>query len=514
MVIIIITMNKKSVFMVLTSVFLLLVTLGAQFLTPSAADPAIIRVPAVYPTIQEAINAAKEGDIVQVAAGTYYENVVVNKSLTLIGENRSTTVIDGNWTGPVLNVTADNVEIAGFTIQNGGMYGGGIYISSSGNIIRNNIVSNNTLGIYLHSSSGNTISDNTISPYWAGGIFLENSDGNTIKDNKVYANALYPELGTGGIVLTNSQFNVISGNTIWNNGYHGIFLDWDSSRNTISDNTILNNERGLSIGSDRNKVVGNTISKNGDGVAIEYGSATVVGNTISDNYRGIYLYRAGSNTFYHNNIINNKEQLRERYEKPPSGNIWDNGAEGNYWSDYNGTDVNGDGIGDTNTPHQGVDNYPLMTPWSVYRIFDVSWEEEVYQVTTFSNSTIASFNFSHLYKQISFNVTGPPGAPGFCNVTIPKTLLRANETHPWQVLLDDGPISYIKVENATHTSLYFHYTHSTRHVQIIGSWVTPEFPAALILPLLIITALLAIILRKMTQSTKKPHNYANSKRSD
>ncbi|GAH38506.1 unnamed protein product, partial [marine sediment metagenome] len=66
---------------------------------------------------------------------------------------------------------------------------------------------------------------------------------------------------------------------------------------------------------------------------------------------------ATSNTFYHNNIINNGFQLYRKY----SSNIWDNGAgEGNYWSGYTGTDLDGDDIGDTDLPHQGVDYYPLM----------------------------------------------------------------------------------------------------------------------------------------------------------
>ena len=71
--------------------------LGALFATPVAASQEIRRVPTLeYPTIQAAIDAANPGDIIQVASGAYYEHVVVNKSLTLVGEGSSTTIIDGN----------------------------------------------------------------------------------------------------------------------------------------------------------------------------------------------------------------------------------------------------------------------------------------------------------------------------------------------------------------------------------------------------------------------------------
>jgi len=131
----------------------------------------------------------------------------------------------------------------------------------------------------------------------------------------------------------------------------------------------------------------------------------------------------------------------------------------------------------------------------------VPWEGISFWVAILSNSIIENFNFSQPLKQISFNVTGSPGTSGFCNITIPKSLLGANETHPWQVLLDGNPISYTKVENATHTSIYFTYTHSAQTVKIIGTWVVPEFPSwALALLMLFVLAAGVALSRKRMQS--------------
>ena len=71
-----------------------------------------------YKKIQDAINDAQDGDTVFVFAGMYYENVVVDKSINLIGEDRNTTVIDGGKKGDVVKVDADCVTICGFTVRN------------------------------------------------------------------------------------------------------------------------------------------------------------------------------------------------------------------------------------------------------------------------------------------------------------------------------------------------------------------------------------------------------------
>ena len=114
-----------------------------------------ITVPDDYPTIQEAVDAANSDDTVFVRNGTYFENVVVNKSIELIGEQMETTVIDGNGTGSVIKVIVNRVNINGFTIQNGGDCQGsddrdaGIDVKSNHTIVCNIIILDNAAGIII-----------------------------------------------------------------------------------------------------------------------------------------------------------------------------------------------------------------------------------------------------------------------------------------------------------------------------------------------------------------------------
>ena len=294
-----------------------------------------IYVPNDYPTIQAAIDAASSGDTIFVFSGIYYEHLTINKQVILTGEDRNTTIIDGNGSGDVVIVNVDYVQIHGFTIQRSGdgvgsrYYYSGIRLRSNNNIISGNIPTNNRgSGIRLEGSSSSIITDNTITDNRAGGIVLDNTCSfNTFTHNTITNNqADGISLGENVYYTNNCFSNTITGNTITNYRGYGIGLQ-HSSFNTITDNTIISN---LGI----------------FGICLQ-----------TDTH---------SNIIYHNTIINPNPVCDEG-----SNNTWyiATRCEGNYWSNYQGVDINQDGIGDMaywiNGPTNNYDSYPLMHPFKL-----------------------------------------------------------------------------------------------------------------------------------------------------
>jgi len=524
-------------------VLLLAVQLGLPCQMSTRAS-AIVTVPDDCPTIQEGINRAYDGDTVFVSAGTYYEHIVVNKSISLIGENRDTTIVDGNGSAFVISIKVDNVAVSGFTAQNGSM--SGIFLSNCSDCrIENNIVTLNVdSGIRLDNSSANLICNNEIFnngyfiPSWATGlgIFLgwwscnNIISSNHVYDNMVagisldgsYANLLCDNNVTNqhapttpyGIMVFSSRGNVVQTNAVSNNS-KGIWV-WCSSWNTISNNNVSNNgideEHGYGIEINRSTndtVVGNHVLNNTQGIAIkdEASNNTVAYNTIERNGRGAYTHYSNSSIFYKNNFINNRVQASAGGAFPgddyPDVNAWDNGAEGNYWSGFTGPDADLDGIIDA--PYvldvRNRDNFPLAEPWSETRTHTAAWDGTVYAVTTWCNSTVAGFSFSQPNKHLSFNVTGPANSTGVCNVTVPLSLMWGY----FSILIDNVPQAYAIYQNATHTSIYFTVLFQcTRRVRVLSTGVVPENPLlALISVFVALSAVLICLKRTHAQRHKR-----------
>ncbi|MDI6826771.1 MAG: hypothetical protein QMD36_06375 [Candidatus Aenigmarchaeota archaeon] len=135
---------------------------------------------------------------------------------------------------------------------------------------------------------------------------------------------------------------------------------------------------------------------------------------------------------------------------------------------------------------------------SITRSFEVVADGMLFRVVIWSNCTVGNFKFDKDNKRIMFDVK-LEGMIGFCNVTIPKELLRENATHPWKVKEGDSEISFKPNENTTHSFLYFETSMGgITTIQIIGAVVIPEHPSFMILLLLMLLSPLAIILAKKT----------------
>lgn len=319
-----------------------------------------------YTTIQEAIDAASDGDTVYVYSGTYYENVEIDITLNITGEDMNTTFIDGGGEVFAVRITADWVNITGFTMNNSDS---GIRIESNNNFIQNNNISHNEYGLFLETSALNTISRNKVRDNNLQGIYITvSSNDNLIRDNFISNNS-------HGIDIESSNNNIISDNFVSLNDNYGITLSTSTNNNISNNNASANGMHGIyfAFSSSNNYLINNTINANDfSGIQIQSSNNNyILENVISLNDNGLQLNSFSSdNQIYHNNIIDNTDQAFD-----DGINQWDDGypSGGNYWSDwttpddYSGPDQDepgSDGIVDEPkvlASPTGRDNYPFTT---------------------------------------------------------------------------------------------------------------------------------------------------------
>ena len=299
-----------------------------------------------YTRIQDAINDAGYGDTVFVYNGIYFENLIIDKSVNLIGEDKDSTVIDGKKSGDVLYIFEDSVNFTGFTVQNSGDddFDAGIEVRSNYNTITGNLIHDNggkdyndQGGIYLNSSSYNNISNNIIYQNDMDGIFMVQSDYNHIHDNTIYDN------GFIAMIISDSSYNVIENNDMYESYCCMSFWPY-STHNMIQHNSIHDHPgcgMAFKIHSDDNIIRYNNLSNNKEW-GIMLGPGPTIGNVIEYNTiskttgpgywyggSGLVLQNAYFNKIKKNNIMENRINV---YLNSSIGNIWFK----NYWDNFSG----------------------------------------------------------------------------------------------------------------------------------------------------------------------------------
>jgi len=253
-----------------------------------------------FDNIQDGVDAVDTSGTVYIYRGAYNENVIIERKMTIIGENDKTTIVDGNGVGSVISVYDTEVSISGLKVQNSGpqQTNAGIFVDNSKVILTSLIIQDNQQGILLYGAENCN-------------IYL---------------------------------------NRIVNNDYSGISLEVNSNYNWIAGNTISNNNIGINL----NIAAGNEITHYNDGI-------NEIWNKIDNNNYGIFLSSASNdNSIYHNNFMENTQNANDEgtnfWDDGERGNYWDDytgeDADGDGIGDTPYPIPGGD----------NQDNYPMMIP--------------------------------------------------------------------------------------------------------------------------------------------------------
>jgi parallel beta-helix repeat protein len=385
-------MKLKAVSGIILTLIMLtgMLTLAWYAKPAKAATPRIV--PDQYPTIQAAINAASNGDIIDVRNGTYLQpnGLWVNKTVTLIGDyrnvqhtiNPATTIIKGYGNTDVVYLNATGISISGFTLSNSGSGNNGVsshnfnglnivnniisgcgtgvdLLWSNNSVVSNNQISNSMYGINLMYCKNDNITSNTISN---GGIYC--IELTTVTNSYITYNTMSGSFFYGIYAVTSCNGNTVAYNTVLSPRLTGIYFGSSSNNNNINHNYVPEAGYGIYLYSSctSNSIIYNLISNCSSGIrlysvsgnnasynkityctyGIELASANnniFISNWIQNCTYAIHMSASTGNTFYHNNFVNNTDQVAET-----GANTWNN----NYWYP---------------PPPYPEDPHPLSQPW-------------------------------------------------------------------------------------------------------------------------------------------------------
>jgi len=312
----------------------------------------------------------------------YKENILVTKSVHIVGENPATTVLigEGGWergARPVIALAADGATLTGLTVESqnytqDALYAMGIYVQADNCKISSCTIRNCYLGIFSSAQAYLTVEDNTVEACLKDGM-------------RFYGAAAY----------------TIQGNLIRDNAVSGVALQGYFDH--VVNNTFVGNERAIGLGCSYSVVYGNTMLNHAESAIFLAGSNNVVAaNQIQENKWGVFvspqLAASHDNTFSRNNFQSNSYGVYVNESAPVQ--FWDGGATlgGNYWSDYtNKYPQASESGGVYTTPYQvyagAQDNYPLTEPFDVEGNFNPPAHPEALEI---QNGLVAYWAFDEI----------------------------------------------------------------------------------------------------------------------
>lgn len=334
--------------------------------------------------LQSAIAAARPGDTLRIPSGTYTGSLLVNKRLTLVGIQNA--VIRGDGKGSVITIVADSCVLKNLAVEHSGSMltneDAGILITSNGNLVEGNELRDVLFGIYLLHAQGNTIRNNRIAGRAqlelgerGSGIHIWNSPDNSLVGNCITD-------ARDGFYIQNASRLRIEGNEAYNIRYGLHYMYADS--NIFLRNTFHHNVAGAAIMYSRGITMRHNVFSHNRGFA-SFGilfqdchGLVADSNIISDNVVGMFFeastdnqFRCNiiaqndvalqmfqnsiNNTFTQNNFIDNLDPLTIVGKRTESH--WAEDDRGNFWSQYDGYDLDDDGIGDVPMKIQNLFNY-------------------------------------------------------------------------------------------------------------------------------------------------------------
>ncbi len=348
---------------------LAVLTAGLLLAVSGSARSAVLQVMPGQ-SIAAAVRAAQPGDTIRVARGSYAERVVIDKRLTLQGVDRPT--LSGGFKGDVIRVRAADVSIQGLIVRDSGTdldaQNAGIYIEPGADraLVQDCELVDNLFGIWLEKSADSRIVRNTIvgrldqqSVMRGNGIQVYNTDNSQVIGNTISHTR-------DGIYVDWSRHALFRGNTIHHVRYGTHYMNTDNS--TWENNEVYQNQGGLALMEVRSLVVRNNKAWNNvdHGIMLRTIQDSVIEhNVVAGNGRGFFIYDAEYNTVRDNLVIRNQTGIhlsagssnnqvdgndfidnQEQVKFVASRDVEWGKAKGNYWSNYNGWDQDGDGTGD------------------------------------------------------------------------------------------------------------------------------------------------------------------------